>query len=143
MLACSRMIFSITFCWLYLYSQLHVCSSFTGAPTPFHIFFELDCLDLLRSGAHVLWNELSPMMFYLFSGFPSGLQLDWTTLLLFLVTTSLVFRLIEGGWWTFFVWSKGLLGLFIHHVVSTERHQPFPRDIRFLLNISLNVTLTG
>ena len=83
------------------------------------------------------------MLFHLFSGFPSGLQLDWTTLLLFSVTTSLVFRLIEGGWWTFFVWLKGLLGLFIHHVASSERHQPFPRDVRFLLNISLNVTLTG
>ena len=88
-----------------------------------------------------LWITLLPsltltsLLDFLYLSFTS-----WTTLLSYISTGYLVFRLMEGGWWTFFKWFQYSLLRAYYDLMTSKPHQSYRQDIRFWLP-TISVTM--
>ena len=109
-----------------------------GCPTPLHA---------LNDYAWTMWLHGFTWLSYLFLLFPDAASLSWDILVLFGLTSVLVFWVLEGAWWTFFRWLKSLTALGLYHwitLLAAHREQYlFRRDVRFTFKAPLSVILTG
>ena len=50
------------------------------------------------------------------------------------------FRLMEGGWWTFFKWFQWILLTFYYRLMTSKPHQSYRQDVRFWIP-QLSITI--
>ena len=120
---------------LYFQLTLYTYAMFTGCSTPLHSLFDL------------VWTTWISSLHSFFLLFPDAADLSWTVLVLYCLTSVLVSWVLEGAWWTFFLWFKSFIALVLYYwteLLAAHREQYlFRRDVRFTFRASLSVKLTG